>query len=231
MNKTTTGQCVLEVRDLTKKFQLPDGKITVLSQLNFLVHKGRSVSIRGKSGSGKSTLLHLFAGLDTPDQGQVFWSDQSISSWKPSQLARQRALRIGLVFQSYHLVSEMNALENVELAGRIAGRLDASVRDRARFLLDRVGLGDRLRQLPSKMSGGERQRVAVARALLNGPSVLLADEPTGNLDEITAGSTMELLLDLVRDEGATLVLVTHSAHFASLCDEVTRLHHGSIEEV
>lgn len=225
----TSSPYVLEAKGITKKFQLPDGDVTVLDGLEFAVEKGKSVSIRGKSGSGKSTLLHLFAGLDEPDEGDIFWSGESIAAWKASQLARQRALRIGLVFQSYHLVAEMNALENVELAARIAGRRNADIRDRAHFLLDRVGLGNRYRQLPSKMSGGERQRVAVARALLNKPSVLLADEPTGNLDETTAGTTMDLLMDLVRDEGAALVLVTHSEHFASLCDRSTRLLHGRIE--
>ncbi len=219
---------VLTARGVSKSFRLPSGKLEVLRGLDFSIQRGVSASIRGESGSGKSTLLHLFAGLESVDSGEICWGGDAIGKWSPRKLAAERALRLGLVFQSYHLVGEMTALENVLLAARIAGRVGAQTRERARFLLDRVGLAARERQLPAKMSGGERQRVAVARAILNQPPILLADEPTGNLDEKTAETTMELLLDLVSELGVALVLVTHSPRFAKACQEAWSLHDGKL---
>ncbi|MBC2604161.1 ABC transporter ATP-binding protein [Puniceicoccus vermicola] len=217
---------VLSARAVRKSFLIPGGQLEVLRGLDFSIRKGASASIRGESGSGKSTLLHLFAGLEGIDSGEISWGNDAISGWNARRLAAERAVRLGLVFQSYHLVGEMTALENVLFAARIAGRVDAQVKDRARFLLDRVGLGNRERQLPGKMSGGERQRVAVARAILNNPPILLADEPTGNLDEKTGEATMQMLLQLVEEQGVSLVLVTHSPHFAKACDEHWLLHDG-----
>jgi len=221
---------VLRATAVAKSFDIPGGSLEVLRGLDFSIARGTSVSIRGESGSGKSTLLHLFAGLEPHDSGEIFWGADPIARWSPRRLAAERALRLGLVFQSYHLVGELTALENVLLAARIAGRLDSGIRDRARSLLARVGLGDREDQLPGKMSGGERQRVAVARAILNRPPILLADEPTGNLDEKTGEATMELLLQLVAEQGVSLVLVTHSPHFAASCDEQWYLHEGILSK-
>jgi ABC-type lipoprotein export system ATPase subunit len=219
---------VLSARDVRKSFAIPGGTLEVLKGLDFSIVKGVSASIRGESGSGKSTLLHLFAGLEGIDFGEISWGADPIGNWKPKRLAAERAIRLGLVFQAYHLVGEMTALENVLLAARIAGRVNSKTEDRARYLLDRVGLGNRERQLPGKMSGGERQRVAVARAILNNPPILLADEPTGNLDEKTGEATMELLLQLVAEQRVSLVLVTHSPRFAEACDEQWVLHEGTL---
>jgi predicted ABC-type transport system involved in lysophospholipase L1 biosynthesis ATPase subunit len=222
---------VLSARALRKSFSIPGGKLTVLDGLDFSLGAGRSASIRGESGSGKSTLLHLFAGLERPDGGGIFWEGDSLATWGPRRLALERGRRLGLVFQAYHLVAELDALENLLLAARIAGRPDAETRERARRLLDRVGLAGREKQLPARMSGGERQRVAVARAILNRPRVLLADEPTGNLDEKTGEATMDLLLELVREEGLSLVLVTHNPRFADGCSEKLFLREGYLHRL
>ncbi|MEM0965911.1 MAG: ABC transporter ATP-binding protein [Verrucomicrobiota bacterium] len=217
---------VLEARGLKKSFQLPGSRLKVLRGFDFALDAGVSASIRGESGSGKSTLLNLFAGLERADEGEILWDGVSIRSLDARRLARVRALRMGLVFQAYHLVGEMTALENVLLAARISGKLDGELKERGRALLDRVGLGGRERQLPSQMSGGERQRVAVARAILNSPRVLFADEPTGNLDEKTGKETMELLFALVSEERVSLVLVTHNPAFAEACDQQWLLSEG-----
>lgn len=222
---------VLSARALRKSFSIPGGKLTVLDGLDFSLGAGRSASIRGESGSGKSTLLHLFAGLERPDGGAILWEGDSLATWGPRRLALERGRRLGLVFQAYHLVAELDALENLLLAARIAGRPDAETRERARRLLDRVGLAGREKQLPARMSGGERQRVAVARAILNRPRVLLADEPTGNLDEKTGEATMDLLLELVREEGLSLVLVTHNPRFADGCSEKLFLREGHLHRL
>lgn len=222
---------VLRAVGVRKSFAIPGDSLEVLRGLNFSLTGGTSASIRGESGSGKSTLLHLFAGLEGVDSGEIEWGGAPISGWSPRRLAAERAIRLGLVFQAYHLVGEMTALENVLFAARIAGKVDSKVRERARYLLDRVGLGGRERQLPGKMSGGERQRVAVARAILNEPKLLLADEPTGNLDEKTGDRTMELLLGLVAEQGVSLVLVTHSPRFAAECDEQWVLQEGLLEKI
>ncbi|MFP4352583.1 MAG: ABC transporter ATP-binding protein [Puniceicoccaceae bacterium] len=221
-------QTVLSARGVRKSFRIPGGTLDVLKGLDFSLEAGASASIRGESGSGKSTLLHLFAGLEGVDGGEIRWTGDSIGEWGPRRLAAERARRLGMVFQSYHLIGEMTALENVLFAARIAGRPGQGTRARAAGLLERVGLAGRERQLPAKMSGGERQRVAVARAILNRPKLLLADEPTGNLDEKTGERTMELLLQLVREEGVSLVLVTHNPRFAAECDRRWELSDGHL---
>jgi predicted ABC-type transport system involved in lysophospholipase L1 biosynthesis ATPase subunit len=193
-----------------------------------LLHAGESVSIRGESGAGKSTLLHLLAGLDSPDEGELFWNGARIDARRCTAV-RNRFL--GLIFQSFHLVPELTAEDNVLLPRRIGGRVDAAARRRAVGLLARVGLDERAAHLPSQLSGGERQRVAVARALMNQPSLLLADEPTGNLDERTGESVITLLLELVAETQTALILVTHNpAHAARTSRQMTLsegiLHHG-----
>jgi len=222
---------ILSADGLRKSFRIPGGRLDVLRNLDFTLAEGSSASIRGESGSGKSTLLNLFGGLESPDEGEIRWSGVPIQSFSSGRLARERGARIGMVFQAYHLIGELTAVENVLFAARIVGRrIDDTVRKRAAELLDRVGLGSRLKQLPSRMSGGERQRVAIARSILNQPQVLLADEPTGNLDEKTGRSMMELLVGLVREEEISLVLVTHNPAFAELCDVQWMLGEGSLRK-
>jgi putative ABC transport system ATP-binding protein/lipoprotein-releasing system ATP-binding protein len=200
---------VLSARGLRKNFRSGDATLEVLRGVDIDIAAGESVSIRGESGSGKSTLLNLLAGLDAPDAGTVSWDGSGNTG------ARRRAAYLGMVFQSFYLVPELDALGNVLLARRILGGIDAAARSRARDLLVRVGLGDRAHHLPSQLSGGERQRVALARALMNGPKLIVADEPTGNLDERTGNGVVELLLGLCSSADTALILVTHNAAHAA----------------
>ena len=217
---------ILEAKQLGKSFQGPDGAISVLNGVSFKLRRGESVSIRGESGSGKSTLLNVLSGLETSDVGELLWNGQQVSGRSLSWLAARRTNYIGFVFQSYYLAPELNALENVLLGARIAGRINSTVIDRAEALLKRVGMGHRLRHGSSKLSGGERQRVAVARALINDPPLVLADEPTGNLDEATGVAVMDLLLELAGEEAKSLVLVTHNPEFAKRTQHQLTLHLG-----
>ncbi len=218
----------LEAEGLAKSFPYGEDRIQVLRGADLRIASGKSVSIRGESGCGKTTLLNLLARLDTADSGTLRWSGESHDpTFSPG--ARDAARRVdflGVVYQAYYLVPELNALENVLLAGRLAGTSGNEAVVRARDLLNRVGVSNRERQLPQKLSGGERQRVAIARALLNRPRVILADEPTGNLDEHTAGEVMELLLEACREEEASLVLVTHNPAYAKATDETLFLTEG-----
>ena len=217
---------ILEAKQLGKSFPGPDGAISVLNGVSFKLRRGESVSIRGESGSGKSTLLNVLSGLETSDVGELLWNGQQVSGRSLSWLAARRTNYIGFVFQSYYLAPELNALENVLLGARIAGRINSTVIDRAEALLKRVGMGHRLRHGSSKLSGGERQRVAVARALINDPPLVLADEPTGNLDEATGVAVMDLLLELAGEEAKSLVLVTHNPEFAKRTQHQLTLHLG-----
>jgi predicted ABC-type transport system involved in lysophospholipase L1 biosynthesis ATPase subunit len=183
--------------------------LQVLRGVDLDVAKGESVSIRGESGSGKSTLLNLLAGLDAPDEGTVTWDGSSDTG------ARRRSGYLGMVFQSFYLVPELDACANVLLARRILGGIDAAARSRALELLEQVGLAGRAHHLPSQLSGGERQRVALARSLINHPRLIVADEPTGNLDERTGNAVVELLLGLCTSATTALILVTHNAAHAA----------------
>ena len=204
-------ELVLQARGLSKVFASPAGPLPVLTDVSLEVFAGESVSIRGSSASGKTTLLQQLGGLDQPDAGEVRILAPGAGLVAPrASLGRG----VGFVFQNYQLMPELTALENVALAARIAGMPTLSATAAARALLTQVGLGARLEHLPAKLSGGECQRVAIARALVNRPSVILADEPTGNLDERTGVEIMDLLLGVVADRGAALVLVTHSREFA-----------------
>lgn len=202
---------VLQARGLSKVFASPAGPLPVLTDVSLEVFAGESVSIRGSSGSGKTTLLQQLGGLDQPDAGEVRILAPGGGLVPPrSSLGRG----VGFVFQNYQLMPELTALENVALAALIAGTPSVAATEAARALLTQVGLGARLEHLPARLSGGECQRVAIARALVNRPSVILADEPTGNLDERTGVEIMDLLLGVVADRGAALILVTHSREFA-----------------
>ena len=226
------GRCVLEACKVSKTFDGPDGsRIEVLRGADLQVYSGTSLSIRGESGSGKSTFLNVVSWLDTPSAGTVWWDGVDVSKLSATELSRRRAEVLGFVFQAYYLMPELNVLENVLMSARIRGSFNRDSRSRAEGLLEKVGLKDRFNQLPGKLSGGERQRVAIARALLNQPSVLLADEPTGNLDEKTADIVMELLLGLCSDQGASLLLVTHNPQYASQTDHQAQLTGGLFNQI
>ena len=223
-----SGDIILESRKIEKSFPGSEGSIPVLQGIDFTLRRGESVSIRGESGSGKSTLLNVLSGLEIADLGELFWQGSNVSGRSLSWLAARRVNYIGFVFQAYYLAPELNALENVLLGARIAGKVDRIVMDRAKALLKRVGMGHRMTHSSTKLSGGERQRVAVARALINNPLVVLADEPTGNLDEATGSAVMDLLLGLVKEDSKSLVLVTHNPEFAQKTNRQLILHLGQI---
>ena len=222
---------VLTAGDLCKSYRSGDRVIEVLRGAALAVAPGESVSIRGESGSGKTTLLNLLAGLDTAENGEIRWAGTAITGRSNHALAGRRARFVGMVFQAYYLIPELDALGNVLMARRMLGRVGAPERTRARELLVRVGLAERARHLPSQLSGGERQRVAIARALMNGPRVLLADEPTGNLDEHTGDAVIDVLLGAGAEQGAALVLVTHNPGHAARCDRRLLLHDGALRPV
>jgi lipoprotein-releasing system ATP-binding protein len=220
----------LEAKGLAKAFPYGDEVLEILTEVDLGVVAGKSVSIRGESGCGKTTLLNLLARLDSANVGELYWNGEFHDPKLPPgpRDAARRASLVGVVYQAYYLIPEMNVMENVLLAARLAGSIGKDAKQRARELLDRVGVSNRERQLPQKLSGGERQRVAIARALLNRPKVILADEPTGNLDERSAADVMELLLEASREEDAGLVLVTHNPSFAKATDEALKLVKGEL---
>ncbi|MDR1816890.1 MAG: ABC transporter ATP-binding protein [Puniceicoccales bacterium] len=223
---------VLEAVGLAKSFRAPNGPLPVLVDVSLRIAAGEFVSIRGESGAGKTTLLQILGGLDAADSGELRWNGENIASRSNAFRARQRARNVGFVFQTYHLVPELTALENVILAGRIAGggRSTGALAKEAEALLWRVDLEKRISHLPAQLSGGECQRVAIARALLNRPALLLADEPTGNLDERTGEEVMSVLLNLTRTDGLALVLVTHNIAFAARAPRQLILRHGRLHE-
>ena len=202
-------------------------RVHILKGISLGINRGEAVGLVGPSGSGKSTLLMLMAGLERPDSGRIVVDGTDLAALDEDKLARFRGRRIGIVFQSFHLVPTMTALENVALPLELAGEGDAF--ERAEAELQAVGLGHRLQHYPAQLSGGEQQRVAIARAIVSNPAILVADEPTGNLDEKTGESIIDLLFALKRDRGATLVLVTHDLNLARLCDRMVRLRSGHIE--
>jgi putative ABC transport system ATP-binding protein len=202
-------------------------RVHILKGISLSVGRGEAVGLVGPSGSGKSTLLMTMAGLERPDRGRVVVAGQDLARLDEDGLARFRGRNIGIVFQSFHLVPTMTALENVALPLELAGEGDAFVRAEAELAL--VGLGERLDHYPAQLSGGEQQRTAIARAIATNPAILVADEPTGNLDEATGEAIIDLLFALKNDRGATLVLVTHDASLARRCDRVVRLRSGRIE--
>jgi putative ABC transport system ATP-binding protein len=203
-------------------------RVHILRDVDLTIGKGEAVGIIGSSGSGKSTLLMIMAGLERPDKGEVEIDGVKLGALNEDALARFRGQRIGIVFQSFHLIPTMTALENVAAPLELAGISDAA--ERARAELEQVGLGDRLSHYPAQLSGGEQQRVALARALAPRPSLLIADEPTGNLDETTGRAIIDMMFDLPARRGATLALVTHDASLASRCDRVIRMRSGRIED-
>lgn len=220
---------ILSARELVKSFRSPNGEqIQVLRGLSLDINRGESVSLRGESGAGKTTLMNILAGLENPTSGEVFWDGKRVDKLSNSGQARLRSGFMGFVFQNYCLVPELNALENVLLASRIAGNFSSQAKERAKFLLESVGLSARTKHLPSQMSGGEKQRVAIARAIMNKPRIILADEPTGNLDEATGVAVMDILLELCAKEKSSILLITHNPDFANRTDRSLVLSRGEI---
>jgi putative ABC transport system ATP-binding protein len=202
-------------------------RVHILKGVSLMIPRGEAVGLVGPSGSGKSTLLMTLAGLERADEGQVLIDGQDLGLLNEDGLARFRGRRIGIVFQSFHLIPTMTALENVAVPLELGGMANAF--DRAKRELEAVGLGERLSHYPGQLSGGEQQRVALARALAPDPAILVADEPTGNLDEATGGQIVDLLFKLKTERGATLVLVTHDLSLARKCDRMVRIRSGHIE--
>ncbi|MCC6245502.1 MAG: ABC transporter ATP-binding protein [Gemmatimonadaceae bacterium] len=222
---------MLVARGLTKSYQSGTQPLTVLHEVSFEVPQGAFVSIVGPSGSGQTTLLGLLAGLDTPTKGTVTLDGTDLGSLNEDQRAALRGAKVGFVFQSFQLIPTLTALENVQVPLELAGLVstkDASAR--ANDLLSRVGLGDRVHHFPQQLSGGEQQRVALARAFVNQPRILFADEPTGNLDGVTGERIVELLEELNRERGCTIVLVTHDANLAARTQRTIRLRDGVVVE-
>jgi len=221
---------MLEATNLHKTYVLPHKQVEVLKGASISVDKGERVAIVGRSGAGKSTLLHVLGGLDRPDVGEVKVDGEPLYAVSQRKRTAVRAAKIGFVFQSYHLLSEMDVTENVMLPAMTGvlriGRVQ--MRQRALNLLEQVGLADRATHMPLELSGGEQQRVALARALINEPALILADEPTGNLDRMTGAQIMELLFGLSCTRELALVMVTHSPETAALCDRVLELREGAL---
>ncbi len=217
---------VLEAIEVTKQVSSPEGTLTILNDVSFSIRAGETVAVVGPSGAGKSTLLALAAGLDLPTRGHVRLNGANLSELDEDGRALVRADSVGFVFQSFHLVPSLNALENVMLPLELAGSDDA--RTAARAIIDKVGLADRWSHYPAQLSGGEKQRVAIARAFATEPAVLFADEPTGNLDSRTGANIMELMFELNRNSSTTLILVTHDLGLAERCDRVLELEAGRL---
>jgi len=217
---------MLEARSLTKEYPSGEQRLTVLRDVSFVIPDGARVAIVGPSGSGKTTLLGLLAGLDTPTSGKVLLDGDDLGALDEDARARVRGEKVGFVFQSFQLIPSLSARENVQVPLELRGERDAAAR--ARDLLARVGLGGRGHHLPAQLSGGEQQRVAIARAFINRPKLLFADEPTGNLDAATGQRIIELLDSLNRDEGTTIVLVTHDSALAERTQRIIRLRDGAV---
>ncbi|MDB5348798.1 MAG: ABC-type antimicrobial peptide transport system, ATPase component [Planctomycetota bacterium] len=224
-----TSELAVEARGLTKTYDAGGSTIWALRSLDLRIGRGERVALLGKSGSGKSTLLNLLGGLDQPTSGTIRVAGADLHAMRPDAMARFRLETVGMIFQAYNLIDSRTALENVELPMIFAGRGKRARRARARDALAEVGLSDRLSHRPNQLSGGERQRVAIARALVNRPSVLLADEPTGNLDSTTAREVLDHLLDHLTQNKTTLIVVTHDKDLADLAAaRIVRLHDGQI---
>lgn len=219
---------ILEVNQLRKTFTSGSKELTVLKHISFNIERGTSCAIVGPSGSGKTTLLGLCAGLDQPTEGSVILKGQNISSMDESDLSAVRNRQIGFVFQSFQLISTLTALENVMVPIELRGTPYREVEEKAINLLNEVGLGNRLDHYPNQLSGGEQQRVGLARAFIHQPDILFADEPTGNLDGETGAQIEQLLFELNRKQGTTLVIVTHDKTLAEKCDRIIELKNGRI---
>ena len=219
---------ILEAHNLTKSYPFGDRSMAILDAVSLAIAAGEFVVVAGSSGSGKTTLLTLLSGLDKPTSGRVIMAGQDITDLSEDNLARLRNEQIGFVFQGFHLVPSLNALENVMFPAEL--KKDRQAGEKAARLLQRVGLWERRRHFPEQLSGGEKQRVAICRALINGPKIIFADEPTGNLDSKNSRSIIDLLTELHREQGTTLVLATHSADIADRAQRTIRLSDGCLSD-
>lgn len=225
---TPTPTPILRARDLHKRYELGPRSLEVLRGVSLEVARGDFLALRGASGAGKSTLLHLLGGLDSPNAGEIWFEQDNLAKLSAGALAAWRNRKVGLIFQAYHLLPELDALENVCLPARICRTPAAVAEKKGRELLARVGLRDRMDHRPTELSGGEQQRVAIARALINSPVLILADEPTGNLDSHTGEEIIELLCALRDEHQVTLVIATHDAQVAARAPRVIHLADGRI---
>lgn len=229
MNDTNTSSVpFLEVRDVVKSFRLASTAISVLKGVSFQVEQGSWTTLLGASGSGKTTLLDIIGSLSKPDSGVVRVKGQDVAALSGSALEKFRRETVGFVFQAYHILPELNILENVMLPAMLNGKSKRQARPRAQALLETVGLADRMKHRANELSGGEQQRAAIARALMNEPALLLADEPTGNLDAETGSGILDIFQRLHRNEGTTILMVTHDRHVADLADRSIELSGGVV---
>jgi lipoprotein-releasing system ATP-binding protein len=220
---------LIEVKDLVKEYEVSKGKyLRVLNGINLQISEGEIASLVGPSGAGKSTLLHLIGTLDSPTSGEVLYEGERVFELSSDRLSKFRNTKIGFVFQFHHLLPEFTALENVAIAAMISGKTLKDVTEDATNILKDVGLSERIQHKPAELSGGEAQRVAIARALINRPKVILADEPTGNLDTHTSEEVMKLMLNLRKKYNQTFVIVTHNEKFASMTDRTLKIVDGRI---
>ncbi len=222
---------IVLISGLTKTFSSASEKLVIFDKLNFSIEEGKKISITGESGSGKSTFLNILGGLESADSGEIIAGSYKVHSLDEKSLTEYRSSFLGLVFQFHYLLKDFTALENVMLPALIAGRSKKEIKEKALSLLEDVKLAERKNHFPSQLSGGERQRVAVARSLINSPSLILADEPTGNLDPANAETVQNLLFSVVDKHKKTLVLVTHDQNIASMTDISYKLYKGNLEEV
>jgi len=218
---------VIELKGVEKTYHIDDHELKILKKTSLSIKKGEFVAIVGPSGSGKSTLMHIMGALDRPTHGEVWIDGKNIAKLSDNELAHIRNKKIGFVFQSFNLMNKLTALENVMLPMWFGGRNDSSTKERATTLLKQMGLGHRMEHYPLKMSGGERQRVSIARSLSNSPSIILADEPTGNLDSKTGEAIMKILKD-INKSGTTLIIVTHDLNIASTAQKRIVIRDGEI---
>jgi putative ABC transport system ATP-binding protein len=222
------GFHMLSINGLSKCYRQAEGEVQVLNNLNFTMGTGTSVALLGESGSGKSTLLHLIAGLEVPDSGEIEVAGQALGKLNQSSLAEMRRQQLSLVFQQFHLISTLNIIDNIRFQAALNGRFDNEFEER---LIRRLGLESQLAKYPHQLSRGQQQRVAIARSLLHKPPLVLADEPTGNLDEQSSLEVMSMFSELVKYAGSSLLMVTHSREMAQFLDRSTLLHNGELSEL
>ena len=219
---------MLSIQNLSKAYTQPEGEVRVIDRLDFEMDAACSVALLGESGSGKSTLLHLIAGLDKPDAGDIKVAGQKLSRLNESELAEMRRQQVSLVFQQFHLISTLNIADNIRFQAALCDRFDAVFENQ---LIRRLGLQSQLKKYPHQLSRGQQQRVAIARSLLHKPQLVLADEPTGNLDEQSSLEVMSLFSELVKNAGSSLLMVTHSRDMAAFMDRSVLLHNGQLSEI
>lgn len=219
---------MLSLNKISKTYRQPGGDVSVLREVNFCLPEASSAALLGESGSGKSSLLHIIAGLDKPDAGEIHFCGDLVSAFDDRNWNLTRRTQLSLIFQQFHLIPTLNVMDNIQLQARLCGDVDLSLRD---HLIQRLGLQELGYRLPHQLSGGQQQRVAIARALLHRPKLVLADEPTGNLDGVTSKVVIELLIELTRETGSSLLIVTHSQEMASYMDSRWLLQDGKLDQL